>query len=370
MQSSFSKMWPSFFAHHPKVTFKVTTLLLALTSLSTQAGIQFDTGANRMGDGFLIMSGEIMPGDADRLLSTIKTWSDQQKPLPWLYLNSQGGNLIEGYKMMYTVLNYRLNTMVPPGFICYSSCISVFAAGATRVAAPGSRMGVHRVSINGQDDATARSASIDMNEIYRLLKVPDSIRIKMLDADPSDISELSQEEKIAFSNAPADTVAATARVNSSPVKPVVRAVTQSDRKAARDLNAQGISLINQKYYPQAVQVLEQARALMPADAEILGNLGYAYYMAGYLDNAQYALTSALQLKPRRGATWNNLGLVLVARGDISWATEAFVRYWNCSSNKKAATNQFFYWESVRPGTALEQASRMARAQLGLTSPVN
>lgn len=93
-------------------------------------------------------------------------------------------------------------------------------------------------------------------------------------------------------------------------------------------------------------------------------------MVGNLDSAQNELTSALRLMPNRGATWNNLGLVMSARGDISWAAESFVKYWNYSSNKKAATNQFFYWESIRPGTALEQASRIARAQLGLTAPVN
>lgn len=350
--------------------FQLSILLLALVHVPAKAAVSLVHGNTRDNISFLIMTGSIEPGDADRLLSELNQWSLKNQPVNVLALDSTGGRVEEGYKMMSAVLNNQISTVVMPGSLCFSACISIFAAGKQRYAYPESRMGVHRINMNGEDNALARSASIEMNKVYKYLNIPDNIRLKMLDTDPSDPGELTLTEKADLNSLAPDITGATIIVNQSSLKPVARTITTNDLKAARNLNEQAITLINQKQYIQAISLLERAKELSPTDAEILGNLGYAYYLAGDLDNAQNALTSTLQLKPKRGSSWNNLGLVLAARGDISWATEAFVRYWNYSSNKKAATNQFFYWESERPGTALEEASRRARAQLGLITPVN
>jgi hypothetical protein len=100
-------------------------------------------------------------------------------------------------------------------------------------------------------------------------------------------------------------------------------------------------------------------------AEILGNLGYAYYLSGDLMLAQKTLYASLQHNPKRGASWNNLGLVFAAQNKVQQAIKCFVNYWNYSTNKNAATNQFYEWEENQPGTPLDSAAKGARQVLGI-----
>lgn len=93
-----------------------------------------------------------------------------------------------------------------------------------------------------------------------------------------------------------------------------------------------------------------------ADSEVLGNLGYAYYMIRDYNNARLNLTSSLKIKPDRGSSWNNLGMVLAENGDGDWAEKCFINYWNYSSNKEAATDQLYYWRESFPGTLLSNTA--------------
>lgn len=351
---------------------QVAMLLLPLTSFALAplaSAAKLEPGVTRSNVPYVNMTGEIVRGDAQQFRYILEQWAGKNAPIQILDLNSPGGSLYEAYLMLQSVLDYKVSTIVMPGNHCISACVSIFASGKERFADPQSTIGVHRANIDGVDSNLARSISINMIDLYDDLGIPDNIQLRMIKTPPAEVYYLSQQDKLQFNQITPNTAAAINTIQKTNIKTPEKNVTQGDRKLARTLNTQGIELINQRQYIQAINVLEQSKGIYPTDAEVLGNLGYAYYMAGNLDSAQNDLTSALHLMPSRGATWNNLGLVLVARGDVVWAAESFVKYWNYSRNKKVATNQFFYWESMRPGTTLEQASRMARSALGITAPV-
>ena len=75
------------------------------------------------------------------------------------------------------------------------------------------------------------------------------------------------------------------------------------------LNRDAVNLIHRNQLSSAIQVLKRANSMNRNSAEILGNLGYAYYLSGDLMRAQKTLYASLQHNPKRGASWNNLGLV-------------------------------------------------------------
>ncbi|CAI2041634.1 Flp pilus assembly protein TadD, contains TPR repeats [Serratia fonticola] len=251
--------------------------LFTLLTFSHQIfAANFEPGVTRDNIPYVKMSGEIVPGDAQQFRYILDQWIAKNAPIQLLDLNSNGGGVIESYLILQSVLNYRVSTIIMPGNHCISACVSIFAAGKQRYADPRSIVGVHRVSEADEDTATARSASIDMIKVYRELNIPDNIRLNMIETDPSMVYLLTLADKKTFNIVTQDTAAAIATVQQSALKTQVKTLSQGDRKLARSLNAQGIALINQKQYIQAIYVLEQSKKLTPTDAEVLGNLGYAY----------------------------------------------------------------------------------------------
>lgn len=102
---------------------------------------------------------------------------------------------------------------------------------------------------------------------------------------------------------------------------------------ARGLNQQAIGLINAGRPEQAIPVLERAVALQPRDAEMLGNLGYAYMLAGEHRRARDRLRSALDIAPARSATWLNLGQTYAELGQSDTAVDAVVTGYRYSTRK-------------------------------------
>lgn len=351
-----------------KYTLRKAIAALCLAASFSTFGASIDVGVSREGWSYAMITGEITEGDGARFRQVINLWKKQRNMPQMVFLNSPGGDVYEGYALMNTVLDYKLRTFVIDDAQCASACVAVFAAGSYRYADPGSHIGVHRAAVMGSDNDYARSASVSMVKVYKYLGIPDSVRLKMIDTDPDKIYWLTKREKDELSTNTADfaNIRETVRTDNVPTRTIT--VVPTDRQQARELNEQGIQYINRKNYDYAVRVLSVAKDLSPTDAEILGNLGYAFYMTGRYSDAQVMLTASLNLKPKRGSSWNNLGLVMSALGDESWATDCFINYWQFSKNKNAATNQFFYWEAQRPGTVLDRASKQARARLGIYSP--
>ena len=111
------------------------------------------------------------------------------------------------------------------------------------------------------------------------------------------------------------------------------AEASTDAGQARRLNREGIGLINAGRAGQAIPPLERAASLQPRDAEILGNLGYAYMLVGEHDAARRHLTRALDYAPTRSATWLNLGQTYAELGERERAIDAVVTGYRHSTRK-------------------------------------
>ncbi len=102
---------------------------------------------------------------------------------------------------------------------------------------------------------------------------------------------------------------------------------------ARSLNARAIALINGGRPEAAIPLLEHALVLQPRDAEMLGNLGYAYMLVGDHDRARSRLVAALDLSPTRSATWLNLGQTYAELGRQDAALDAVLKGYRYSTRK-------------------------------------
>ena len=74
-------------------------------------------------------------------------------------------------------------------------------------------------------------------------------------------------------------------------------------------------------YAEAIALLEQRVRRAPG-ADLLGDLGYAYYLGGHLEQAQAALERACLLEPSRAVAWERLAALMEAMGDSGRALEA------------------------------------------------
>lgn len=156
------------------------------------AGITYDQDS-RTADIYLI-SGEIKPGDGEKFRRLVQKTRHKKYPA-MLLLDSVGGNLGAAYAAMKVIIRENMSTVVLPGSRCYSACFILFIAGNPRVASKDASLGVHRASRIDGEDQSSKGTSVDMNEIYKLFKVPANIRLAMLETPPSEMYLLTQEDK-------------------------------------------------------------------------------------------------------------------------------------------------------------------------------
>lgn len=341
------------------------TLVFSVMSLNVYSA-RIDVKTAEEGYRYAMITGKIEQGDGDNFKSMINNTKKKSTMPKRLFLDSPGGDLYESYLIMEAILDNRLSTFVVKGAHCESACVGILASGHYRYIDPESYVGVHRVSVEGEETDYSRGISVSLMQIYKELEIPEHVRLKMVETEPDDMYYLTRAEKEELSHSNPNFASAEGAVMAATI-PEVSVLTNP--KQARELNALGITAIQNKNYGDAVNSLEEAKALSPSDAEILGNLGYAYYLNKQYPEAKDVLISALSVKVDRGATWNNLGLVLIQLGEDEWAVDCFINYWEFSANKKAATNQFFYWEEKKPGTLLDRVSKKARASLGIVTPI-
>ena len=127
---------------------------VGLTPPSTAATLTSDV--SKEGKVVVILTGEIAPGDTDRLQQIIKTANDSGKIVSGIRLNSSGGNLLEGVKLADAIRFAKIASVVPKGSTCASACFIAFAAGAEKFASYGASVGVHGASDkNGQETDSA-----------------------------------------------------------------------------------------------------------------------------------------------------------------------------------------------------------------------
>lgn len=318
-------------------------------------------------DGTVVMEiyGNIEVYDGRKFINIAESWRASGNPIKVISLNSGGGSVLAGELISNYILQNKISTFVFSNSTCASACFNIFIAGYPRIADNNSQLGVHRISSGNYDNASARYASIDMNDYYKNMGVPDNLRLAMLDTPPQQIYWLSNSDKQKISTFQPDYSAAAKQFDSVGVKTPQVTITNNSKAQSRSLNREAISLIRNNNFALAISKLEQAKSLNPADSEILGNLGYAYYMSEDLKNAQINFTASLKITPKRGATWGNLADLLAYTGQIDWSVQAWINYYNYSKNKQAAQGQFDYVLENYPNTNNAIAVKQAMTQLGL-----
>ena len=89
------------------------------------------------------------------------------------------------------------------------------------------------------------------------------------------------------------------------------------------LHRAGIAADMRKDHAVAEKYFRAAAAQQPTNAELMGDLGYCYYLQGKLDEANKTLTKAVELAPQDARHHNNLGLVLGHQRDYEGAFAQF-----------------------------------------------
>lgn len=122
---------------------------------------------------------------------------------------------------------------------------------------------------------------------------------------------------------------------------------KGNRKAARDLNAKGLSEFKKDNFADAAKHLQQAANEDPSDVEVQSNLGLALLRANQLAAAQVALKTALAINPRRTSAWVPMAEYFFEAGDSVKAVASLLLAYEFSENREK-TRTFF---DSKAGTA-------------------
>ncbi|MEM6295001.1 MAG: hypothetical protein AAGA54_27260 [Myxococcota bacterium] len=90
--------------------------------------------------------------------------------------------------------------------------------------------------------------------------------------------------------------------------------------------SKGRKAVKAKNYAEGIDALRAAKALAPMNAKVLGELGWALFLDGQLDDAEHELQAALHVavkSVRKGAILYNLGRVEEARRETTRAADRY-----------------------------------------------
>jgi len=122
--------------------------IFAMT-LSATAGMQTYFSENRR-TVWIVWSGRIQKPMAKQLNRAISKWHAKALNGVELVLNSRGGGMKEGHKVINMLRKLkrtrRLTTVVLPGMVCGSACIPIFLQGDARAASAATLWLLHEVS--------------------------------------------------------------------------------------------------------------------------------------------------------------------------------------------------------------------------------
>lgn len=141
----------------------------------------------------LKISGPIEPGDYQKLLRSLRVRENMAALMVGVSLNSPGGNVSEAFKIADLIEKLYTTTNVADGNSCASSCIVLYAAGASRLIGRNGRLGVHRVTLDSPDLSVSRTttpvkaATRNVESYLRDRGIPRKILDKMNETSSSDI---------------------------------------------------------------------------------------------------------------------------------------------------------------------------------------
>ena len=133
---------------------------------------------------------------------------------------------------------------------------------------------------------------------------------------------------------------------------------KGERKSARALNDQALSLFNNGQLEEAVKLFSEAKRLDKSDPEILNNLGYALLKQGNIESAEGAILETLAISPGRSNAWQNLGDILGIKNDMPRAVAAYENVYRFSKNR-VKTHQFMQKLNTNDVSTLKNARQVA-----------
>ena len=114
-----------------KLVGVVFIMIFSLLFLSMSHAATFTNNGN-----VIFLEGEIKKDDAVKLESMVTATG-----LTTVFLNSNGGNALEGYRLGYAIQDLGLTTIVASDTACLSSCAIAFMGGKTKI--QGGILGFH-----------------------------------------------------------------------------------------------------------------------------------------------------------------------------------------------------------------------------------
>ena len=114
-----------------KLVGLVFVMVFTLLFLSMGHAATFTNNGN-----VIFLEGEIKKNDAAKLESMVTATG-----LKTVFLNSDGGNALEGYRLGYTIQDLGLSVVIASETACLSSCAIAFMGGKTKI--QGGILGYH-----------------------------------------------------------------------------------------------------------------------------------------------------------------------------------------------------------------------------------
>jgi len=119
--------------------------------------------------------------------------------------------------------------------------------------------------------------------------------------------------------------ASFARGDFAGVEAIARRLAQANPELGFAWNALGGALAQQGRDDEALEPLERAARLLPAQAAVHGNLAMVLERLGRIEEAQARLQRALEIEPGHADLWNNLGVILRRAGRPAQARSCYER---------------------------------------------
>lgn len=132
-------------------------VVAAMVLLAGPAGaMTFKVATTSTGVHVVVGKGNIKAGDAARLAKALEGADRDRHGTKYLYLDSDGGLVIEALKMAEIMHEANVSTVVRKGTVCASACASVlFVAGKYRMVEKGGLLAIHSC----YDERNGRSAT-------------------------------------------------------------------------------------------------------------------------------------------------------------------------------------------------------------------
>jgi hypothetical protein len=124
--------------------FGIVTALLATFATFPAEAMQFSMLQGSNGQKIVLAQGEIVAGDAGKLVRALHRASVDKHGTRTVWLNSPGGSVIDAMNMADVINAVGVTTVVPARAMCASACASVvFVAGKYRTVEKGGQLMIH-----------------------------------------------------------------------------------------------------------------------------------------------------------------------------------------------------------------------------------